>query len=170
MYFSAFYLIRLASIFCLHLGQTTIHLYSDAPGFHRKSLLFANLENWLGWCKVFYRFYFLTIYRWFAPMLCFSNLLTGRQHLPAKNLALKGPKISKENFSLLKLRFGIQGTWSQKRDCVWIQIGFLASWTSPNQKLSTRLPLWLSGKESACAAADMGSIPGLRRSHKLWSN
>ena len=89
-------------------------------------------------------------------MLCFSNLLTGRQHLPAKNLALKGPKISKENFSLLKFRFGIQGTWSQNRDCVWIQIGFLASWTSPNQKLSTRLSSWLSGKESACTAADMG--------------
>ena len=89
-------------------------------------------------------------------MLCFSNLLTGRQHLPAKNLALKGPKISKENFSLFKFRFGIQGTWSQNRDCVWIQIGFLASWSSPNQKLSTRLSSWLSGKESACTAADMG--------------
>ena len=28
------------------------------------------------------------------------------------------------------------------------------------------LPLWLSGKESACNAGDLGSIPGLGRSPK----
>ena len=30
--------------------------------------------------------------------------------------------------------------------------------------LKTGLPRWLSGKESACSAGDVGSIPGLRRS------
>ena len=33
------------------------------------------------------------------------------------------------------------------------------------------LPWWLRGKESACAhAGNMGLIPGLGRSHMLWSN
>ena len=30
--------------------------------------------------------------------------------------------------------------------------------------LSSGLPLWLSGKEFACSAGDLGSIPGLGRS------
>ena len=32
------------------------------------------------------------------------------------------------------------------------------------------LPWWLIGKESACQCRDMGSIPGPKRSHMLWSN
>ena len=31
------------------------------------------------------------------------------------------------------------------------------------QKLTEGLPWWLSGKESACDAGDLGSIPGLGR-------
>ena len=33
-----------------------------------------------------------------------------------------------------------------------------------NNKINLGLPRGLSGKESACQAGDMGSIPGLRRS------
>ena len=32
------------------------------------------------------------------------------------------------------------------------------------------LPCWLCGKESACNAGDMGSIPGPERPHILWSS
>ena len=86
-------------------------------------------------------------------MICSYALLLRPPH------RRQGPKISKENFGLLKFRFGIWGTWSQNRDWVWTQIGFLASWTSPNQKLSTRLLSWLRGKESACYCRRHGFDP-----------
>ena len=34
--------------------------------------------------------------------------------------------------------------------------------------LSLRLPWWLIGKESACNAGDLGSIPGLGRTPGEW--
>ena len=37
-------------------------------------------------------------------------------------------------------------------------------WGKNYASLKTGLPRWLSGKESACSAGDVGSIPGLRRS------
>ena len=39
-----------------------------------------------------------------------------------------------------------------------------------SKSVSTERPWWLSGKESAANAGDIGLIPGLGRSHVPWSN
>ena len=92
--------------------------------------------------------------------------------LPLFSFPLDGMQTWKKASWSMNMNILLWGRHSNKLEVAWIshtterplQPRLLTYWTVMFQFRSLGLPWWLSGKESACNAGDMGSIPGSGKS------